>query len=191
MADVIQTTIRRRLPLVTGLLTVVSLVAVISAVRQAIPEPLLPPVPESILTAIPHVNALISATAIVTIIAGWRAIRAGNVRRHRRLMITSLGLFLGFLALYLLRVAIEGPTSFGGPEWVKLSVYYPVLGIHMLLAIVCIPLVYHVLLLGVTHTPAELPETRHPRLGQIAATLWLISFSLGIVVYLMLYVLAL
>ena len=184
----IQTTIRRRLPLVTGLLTVVSLVAVIGAVRQAVPEPLLPPVPESILTAIPHVNALLSAAAIVTILAGWRAIRAGNVRTHRRLMIASLGLFLGFLALYLLRVAIEGPTSFDGPEWLTLFVYYPILGIHMTLAIVCLPLVYHVLLLGVTHSPAELPETLHPRLGRIAAVLWLVSFSLGIVVYLLLYI---
>ncbi|QCC52605.1 DUF420 domain-containing protein [Halapricum salinum] len=186
-----QTTIRRRLPLVTGLLTVVSLVAVVAAVRQAIPDALLPPVPHSILAAIPHLNALLSAAAIVTIIAGWRSIQADDVDRHRRLMLTSLGLFLGFLALYLLRVAIEGPTSFGGPEWLKLWVYYPILGVHMLLAIVCIPLVYHVLLLGLTHAPAELSETLHPRLGRIAATLWLISFSLGIVVYLMLYVLPL
>lgn len=186
-----QTTIRRRLPWITGLLTVVSLVAVLAAVRQAVPAALLPPVPHSILAAIPHVNALLSATAIVTILAGWRSIRSGDVRRHRRLMITSLGLFLGFLALYLLRVAIEGPTSFGGPEWLKIWIYYPVLGIHMALAIVCLPLVYHALLLGLTHQPAVLSETLHPRLGRIAATLWLVSFALGIVVYLLLYVLPL
>jgi putative membrane protein len=184
-----QTTIRRRLPFVTGLLTVVSLVAVVAAVRQAVPAVLLPPVPESILAAIPHVNALLSAIAIGTIAYGWRAIRADRIETHRRAMIASLGLFLSFLALYLLRVAIEGPTSFGGPEWFKLWLYYPVLGVHMVLAIVCLPLVYHVLLLGLTHAPAELSDTAHPRLGRIAASLWLVSFSLGIVVYLILYVL--
>jgi putative membrane protein len=183
-----QATIRRRLPLVTGLLTVVSLVAVIAAVRQAVPAALLPPIPEPLLAAIPHVNALLSAVAIVTILFGWRAIRAGRVETHRRAMIASLGLFLGFLSLYLLRVAIEGPTAFEGPEWFKLWLYYPILGIHMALAIICLPLLYHVLLLGVTHTPSELSETLHPRLGRIAATLWLVSFTLGIVVYLVLYV---
>lgn len=186
-----QATIRRRIPLVTGVLTVVSLAAVLAAVRQAIPEPFLPAVPESILTAIPHVNAGLSVVAIATILYGWRAIRAGRVGIHRRAMVASLALFLSFLALYLLRVAIEGPTSFTGPDWLQLWVYYPVLGIHMLLAIVCLPLLYFVLLLGVTHSPAELRETAHARIGRIAASLWLVSFSLGIVVYLMLYVLTL
>jgi len=35
---------------------------------------------------------------------------------------------------------------------------------------------------------SELPHTDHPRAGKVAAGLWLVSFTLGIVVYLMLYV---
>jgi putative membrane protein len=42
-------------------------------------------------------------------------------------------------------------------------------------------------LIASTHDVSELPETAHPRLGRIAAALWLISFALGIVVYAMLY----
>ncbi|MFW6018648.1 MAG: DUF420 domain-containing protein [Halapricum sp.] len=179
----------RRVPLVTGLLTVVSLVFVITAVRQLVPETLLPALPAGVLAVIPHANALISALAIGTITYGWRSIRAGRVRDHQLAMIASVVLFLSFLGLYLLRVAIEGPTPFDGPQTLKLWVYYPVLGIHILLAVVCLPLVYYVLLLALTYAPSELGETLHPRVGRIAASLWLISFALGIVVYLLLYVL--
>lgn len=184
-----ETRLRRRIPLMTGLLTVVSLAAVVAAVRQLVPEILLPRVPHTVLNAIPHVNAVLSAMAIATIVHGWRSIRAGRVRSHRRAMIASVVLFFSFLGLYLLRVAIEGPNPFGGPEWLKLWIYYPVLGIHMLLAIVCLPLLYYVLLYAITHDPSELGDTPHPRVGRVAASLWLVSFALGIVVYLMLYVL--
>lgn len=183
-----QRTLRKRVPLVTGLLTVVSLALVIAAARQSIPAAVLPTLPEWLLAAIPHVNAVISVVAIGTITLGIRWIRRGEVRRHRSAMLTSFGLFVTFLALYLLKVAIEGPSGFTGPGWVELSVYYPTLVVHMLLAILTIPLVYYVLLLAVTHAPAELSETNHPRVGRVAAAMWLVSFALGIVVYLLLYV---
>jgi putative membrane protein len=66
-------------------------------------------------------------------------------------------------------------------------VYLPVLAIHILLAIVAIPTVYYVLLLAASYPVSELAETNHPRAGKVAATLWLVSFALGIVVYAMLY----
>ncbi|QSG06580.1 DUF420 domain-containing protein [Halapricum desulfuricans] len=182
-------TLRRHVLLVTVLLTIVSLFVVVAAVRQLVPEALLPALPETVLSAIPHANALISALAIGTITYGWRSIRDGRLTDHRRAMVASVVLFLSFLGLYLLRVAIEGPTPFDGPQALKLWVYYPVLGIHMLLAIVCLPLVYYVLLLALTHAPSELGETPHPRVGRVAASLWLVSFALGIVVYLLLYAL--
>jgi putative membrane protein len=63
------------------------------------------------------------------------------------------------------------------------------LAIHILLAMVCLPFVYGALLLAATHRVPQLRETLHPRVGRVAATLWLVSFSLGICVYLMLHVL--
>jgi putative membrane protein len=56
------------------------------------------------------------------------------------------------------------------------------------LAMVAIPLVYYALLLAGTRPVSEIYDTKHARVGRLAATLWVVSFALGIVVYLMLYV---
>ncbi|MDS0258941.1 DUF420 domain-containing protein [Haloarcula sp. S1CR25-12] len=180
--------VRDRVPALTAVLTVVSLALVFGAVGGVIPAELLPRAPETVLSAIPTVNALVSAAAIVTIVAGIRAIRRGNVDQHRRLMVAAFGLFTLFLVLYLYRVSLIGPTEFTGPAAVETYVYFPILAIHILLAIVAIPAVYYTLLLAASYPVSELARTNHPRAGKVAATLWLISFSLGIVVYLMLYV---
>jgi putative membrane protein len=178
---------RERVPALTGLLSLVSLALVFGSVGGAIPATLLPRAPASVVTAIPHVNAAVSALAIGTIVGGVRAIRRGDVERHRRLMVTTFALFVTFLVLYLYRVTLEGPTDFGGPAVVETYVYFPVLAIHILLAIAAIPTVYYTLLLAISYPVSELHETNHPRAGKVAATLWLVSFSLGIVVYAMLY----
>ena len=179
---------RERVPILTGILSVVSLVLVFSAAGGVIPQSAVPSTPEWVLAAIPHVNAAISLTAIVTIGIGWRAIRKGNVDRHRFAMLTSFGLFALFLILYLYRlIALGGPAAFPGPGPIERFVYLPTLGIHILLAVICIPLLYYVLLLAWTHTVGELARTRHAVVGRVAASLWIVSFALGVVVYVLLY----
>lgn len=179
---------RDRVPELTGLLTVVSLALVFGAVLNVIPAAALPRAPEWVLAAIPHVNAVVSVVAIGTILVGVRAIRHGNVTRHRAAMLTTLVLFAVFLVLYLYRVSLEGPTDFTGPAIIGQFVYLPVLAIHILLAIICIPLLYYVVLLALTRPIEELTQTAHRRVGRVAASLWLVSFALGTVVYLLLYV---
>ena len=180
--------VRRHVPAVSGVLSVLALTLVFAAALRVIPDWLLPRAPDAVIHAIPHVNAVVSVTAIATIVVGIRAVRRGDIARHRQAMLATTGLFAVFLVAYLYRVALEGPTAFPGPAAVEQFVYYPVLGIHILLAIVCVPLVIYTLLLALTHSVAELPETRHPTVGKAAASLWLVSFVLGTVVYLMLYV---
>lgn len=180
--------VRRRVPALTAALTLVSLALVVGAVRGYVPASVLPRAPDAVLEAIPTVNAVVSALAIVVILAGLRAVRARRVDRHRRLMLTGFALFLTFLVLYLYRVSLLGPTHFAGPAWVETYVYLPILVVHMGLAIVCLPLLYYVLLLAYSYPVSELGRTNHPRVGGVAAVLWLVSFALGIVVYLLLYV---
>ena len=182
-----QLQVRDRVRELAAALSLISLALVFSAVGGVAPSALLPRVPP-LVEAVPHLNAAVSAAAIGTILYGVASARRGRIGRHRRAMLASLALFVTFLVLYLYRVSLEGPTPFPGPASVYRFVYLPLLVVHVLLAIVCIPLLYYVLLLAVTRDVAELSDTPHPRVGRAAATLWLVSFSLGLVVYLMLYV---
>ena len=177
-----------RVPELAALLSVVSLAAVFGAVGGVIPASVLPRAPESVIDAIPHVNAVLSTAALVTTPLAVRAVRRGRIRRHRALMLTTLGLFAAFLVLYLYRITVRGTTAFGGPDAVYRVVYLPTLGIHILLAIVCVPLLYYVALLAATRPVSELRGSLHPRVGRVAAALWFVSFLLGDVVYLLLYV---
>ncbi len=182
-----QSRVRRNVGTLTAALSVVSLALVFAAAGRVVPAETIPRAPGAALTAIPHVNAVVSLAAIGTILAGVRAIRRGDVVRHRRLMLSSFALFATFLALYLYKVALTGPRGFSGPAALETYLYLPLLGIHVLLAIVCIPLVYYVLLLAYSHPIHELAETNHPRVGRVAASLWLVSFVLGEAVYVLLY----
>jgi len=177
---------RRRVRELTTALTVVSLALVFGAVRGIIPAGALPRV-DAVVVAAPHLNVLISLTALGTIAYGVRAIRRGRVAAHRRAMLTTTVLFLTFLGLYLYRLVLVGTKPFPGPAAVYQFVYLPVLGVHVLLAIVSIPLVYYVLLLATTRPVAAIRESPHPRVGRVAASLWFVAFALGTLVYVLLY----
>lgn len=180
--------VRDPVPALTALLTVVSLALVFGAVLGAIPEAVIPRASDAFVAAIPHVNAVLCTVAVGTVSAGWLFVRRNRIRRHRAMMLTSLVLFGAFLVLYLYRVTLEGPTDFPGPETVYRFVYLPTLAVHVLLAIVCLPLLYYVLLLALTRPVSELRRSSHAKVGRVAASLWLVSFSLGDVVYALLYV---
>ena len=179
----------RRVPLWTAVLSVVSLAVVFGTVGGFVPESQVPSAPAVVLDAVPTVNVGISLLAIATIGRGWRRIRRGDVDGHRRAMVGAMALFVTFLALYLYRLAaVGGATPFEGPEVVYLYVYLPVLIVHVGLAVLCLPLLFYALLLATVHSPAALRRTRHASAGRIVAPLWIASFALGIVVYLLTHV---
>jgi len=98
--------------LLTALLSVVALALVFGAVGGVIPSSVLPRASDTVLAALPHLNAAISATAIGTILVGWRAISRGNVDRHKAFMLSSFGLFAAFLVSYLYRLILVGTVEF-------------------------------------------------------------------------------
>ncbi|MGQ4554996.1 DUF420 domain-containing protein [Halobellus sp. GM3] len=178
---------RNHVPELAAALSAVALAAVFSAVLGVVPAAALPRAPASVVNAIPHVNAAISTVAIATILLGVRSIRRGDVGRHRAMMLLSLGLFAAFLVLYLYRIVLRGPTEFPGPEAVYSLVYLPTLTVHIVLAVVCIPLLFYALLFALTRPVTAISQTPHGRVGRVAASLWLLSFVLGNVVYALLY----
>jgi hypothetical protein len=108
----------------------------------------------------PHLNAAVVTVATVTVVAGVRAIRRGDVTRHRRLTLTS---FAPFPVVYLYRVTLEGPASFSGPTAVYRLVYLPVLAVHVPFAVASLGPVYCALALAlalaVTRPVEALSET--------------------------------
>ncbi|WP_423997980.1 DUF420 domain-containing protein [Halorubrum trapanicum] len=178
---------RENVSVLTAVASGVALALVFGAVGGVIPSSLLPRASDAVLAAIPHFNAAVSLTAIATITLGWREISRGNVKRHRNFMVTSFALFAAFLGAYLYRLILVGTTEFPGPELVYSYVYLPFLAVHILLAIVCVPFVFHALFLAATRPYQELYHTRHAQVGFVGAVLWLISFTMGIGVYLLLY----
>lgn len=171
-----------------GLVSVLAIGIVFAAVGGRVPARWLPAVPVVVLHAIPHVNVAISVAAIIAIGIGWAAIRRGNLPAHRRAMVLAVVLFLAFLSLYLYRlIVLGGPTTFDGPQSTYRFVYLPLLTVHVIGAVACIPLLVDAISLALTTPTAQLPTTRHPTVGRAAATLWILSYVLGIGVYVLLH----
>jgi putative membrane protein len=142
----------------------------------------------SALAFFPTLIALVNASALLCLLAGWRAIRAGRVSAHRRLMLAAAAFISAFLVLYLTRVTLGGVKAFPGPQAIRLYLYLPALAIHIALSILSVPPVIYNLLIGITVPVGEIPKTRHPRVGRVAVVLWSVSLALGILVYLLLNV---
>ena len=179
--------LRHHVPQLTGVLTAVSFAIVLVVIAGAVPSTLFPRAPPTVMGTIPHAIAGVSAVAMGTILAGLRAIREGEVGRHRTLMVVSFGLFGLFLTVDFYRLAVVGPTAFAGPAVVETYLYLPVVVGHAVLALLTFPAVYYALLVGVTNPPGALPATGHARAGRAAATLWLLTFGSGLVIYAMLH----
>lgn len=172
----------------TGVLATCAVIVVSLSASGQVPSNWVPEISGRTLDAIPHVNVLISILAVLMIGFGWNSIKRGSITTHKRAMLSASGLFVAFLVLYLLRlINLGGPSPFDGPDLVYYYIYLPILAIHIFLAIVCIPLLFDALAVALTTPRTELPTTRHPRIGKIAASLWIISYTLGIAVYILLH----
>ncbi len=178
--------VKRRPAATVALLTVVGYGAVLGAFLVPGFQALFPDLSRSTVDVLTHAIAAVNSLTILTLSLGWYWIRNGEVRKHAAAMVTSFVLILLFLGIYVPRVAGGGTKYFDGPELVGV-VYLVMLGIHILLSIVAVPVVLYAILLGLTHSERELrTETPHATVGRIAAGSWLLSLVLGVVTYVML-----
>ncbi|MFC7080729.1 DUF420 domain-containing protein [Halorussus caseinilyticus] len=147
--------------------------------------PVYPELERATVDLLSHAIAVVNTVALTALLAGWRWIRRGEVRKHRAAMLTAFSLIIVFLALYLVKVGGGGEKAIAvtGPVYYA---YLVMLAIHILLSVVAVPVVVYAVVLGLTHTPSELRETAHARVGRWAAGAWALSLALGIVTYLML-----
>ena len=139
-----------------------------------------------LVSALPHVIAVVNTFALISLYLGYRAIKRRDINSHKIFMITAVILILAFLIMYVTRVSLECVKEFKGPEEIKLFIYLPMLFIHVALSIISVPTVVYNILSGFILSVEEIPRSRHPKIGKLAVWMWGISLFLGVVVYLML-----
>jgi putative membrane protein len=178
-----------------AVLSVVGYVLVVGTFLGAFPGSVYPDLSLAQVNLLSDAIAVVNTAATLLLLAGWRWIRRGEVRKHAAAMSSAFLLILVFLVMYLAKIGGGGTKEIviaasGIPFVSTTAVYYAYLGmlaVHVLLSIVSVPVVLYALVLGATHTPEELrTETPHRRVGRVAAGAWILSLSLGVVTYLLL-----
>lgn len=130
---------------------------------------------------LPAANAFINGLTSLVLVLAYYAIRNGQKKLHRNLMLTALGLSVLFLLSYVTYHSLTESTAFGGEGWIK-SVYYFILISHILLAIAIVPLV----LITFSRALAEKFD-KHKKIARITLPLWLYVTLTGVIVYLMIF----
>ena len=183
VADNVRSGLRARPRAITAVLSVIGYVLVGGALYGFIP--LFPELSNSTVNLFSHIIAGINTLALTSLLAGVYFIKTDQVQKHRAAMLTAFTLILLFLVFYLWKTGGGFEKSIVAPDTVTL-VYLVMLGIHIFLSVVAVPVVLYAAILGLTHTPEELRNTSHARVGRIAAVAWSVSLFLGIVTYFML-----
>jgi putative membrane protein len=178
----IRSNVRAHPRAVTATLSIVGYALVLLAFYGPLP---VPPLSRETVLLFGDAIAVVNALALGSLLAGYRFIRRGEIRRHRAAMLTAFGLILLFLVLYLWKVGGGFEKSIVAPPVPRL-LYLVMLAVHILLSVIAVPVVLHAVVLGLTHDVTELPATSHPRAGRIAVAAWSVSLFLGIVTYVLL-----
>lgn len=127
------------------------------------------------------VNAALNGTSALALMAGYVAVRRRNLHAHRWAMTTAVAASALFLVFYLTRVALTGTHTFAGEGLARVA-YLTILGTHMVLAVVVVPLVLRLLWLVRKRRFRD-----HGRLARWVFPVWAYVSVTGLVVYVMLY----
>jgi len=167
----------------TAVLSVLGYVLVLGTFAGVLP--IYPELERATVDLLSHAIAVVNTVALTAILLGWRWIRRGEVEKHRAAMLTAFALIMLFLVLYLTKLGGGGEKHIDA-SGLAYYAYLLMLAIHIVLSAVSVPVVVHAVVLGLTHTPSELKDTAHAKVGRIAVAAWGLSLALGIVTYVLL-----
>ena len=129
----------------------------------------------------PAINAALNLTCFVFLVLGRVAIARGDEALHRRRMLAAFTASAVFLVSYLIRFATSGAHKYPGTGWDR-TFYLGMLGSHMILAVVLVPLV-----IGALRRALRGDIAAHKRLVRFTWPIWMYVSVTGVLVYLMLY----
>ena len=125
------------------------------------------------------VNAAINSSVSFLLIAGFIAVKSKRFLLHKRIMITAIILSSLFLISYICHHLLTAETKFGGTGTVR-YVYYFILGTHVVLAGIILPLI---LFTAYRALITEWPQ--HVKIAKFTWPIWLYVSVTGVIVYLM------
>ena len=132
---------------------------------------------DDLIRLMPPFQAVMNALAIVLLGAGYAFIRSGNRAMHRNCMIVTLAVSSVFLVSYLSYHSMVGYQPFAGEGLIR-PLYFTLLGSHIVLAAIIVPLV-----LATVWFAARGEFDRHPRIARWTLPIWLYVSVSGVVVY--------
>lgn len=126
---------------------------------------------------LPVFNAVFNTLSALALVTGYRAIRAGDRRRHVAAMLTALACSAAFLVGYVVHHYSAGDTQFHGQGAVRV-VYFAILITHIAVTTVTLPMI----LFTLAHAAAgRFPD--HKRIAQRTLPLWLYVSVTGVLVF--------
>ncbi len=127
----------------------------------------------------PHVQALLNASAAALLFAGYYYIKQKNRFAHRACMAGALVISTIFLVSYLTYHAEVGYQPFAGQGIIR-PFYFTLLGSHVILAAIIVPMV----LITVTYA-LKGNFNKHPLIARWTLPVWLYVSISGVIVYLL------
>ena len=137
--------------------------------------------PADLVTWLPALNTALIVISGVFLLLGYSFIRQKRIELHRRSMLTATTFAALFLVVYVTR-ALLLPTKFFPGEGLLRTIYYLILGSHIILAIAIGPMVLVVLYRAFSGQFA-----RHRQLARITLPIWLYVVVTGWMIYMMLH----
>ena len=126
-------------------------------------------------------NAILNFSSFIFLILGYRQIKAGNRRGHKKFMLSAAACSGLFLISYLTYHYIVGSVKFQGEGWSR-PLYFSILISHTILAAVLVPMALLTLYRGLKGR-----FDLHKKISQKTWYVWVYVSITGVIVYLMLY----
>ncbi|MEW6060553.1 MAG: DUF420 domain-containing protein [Bacteroidota bacterium] len=132
-------------------------------------------------TDLSTLNAILNFTSFILLVLGYRQIKKGNRRNHKRYMLSAATCSALFLISYLTYHYFVGSVKFQGEGWSR-PLYFSVLISHTILAIVLAPMAILTLYRGMKEK-----FDLHKKISRKTFYIWIYVSVTGVLVYLMLY----
>jgi putative membrane protein len=126
---------------------------------------------------LPALNAILNGLCAIALCVGFYFIKNRNREAHRMSMLLAFAFSSLFLISYIVNHALHGDTIFPGHGPVR-TLYLSILGSHILLSIVALPMVLTTFFFSLTGRFAM-----HRRIARFTFPIWLYVSLTGVVVF--------